>query len=107
MVHIAFCVQNVYAAPSFNKSSSPRRPAGHPNFRPRFRYFSWHTAMLGAIVCLGLMFYLTWTYTLLALLTLSLIALYIARNLPAASVSARHSSTKPSSCVRSPSPILA
>ena len=83
------------------------RVSGHPNFRPRFRYFSWHTAMLGAIVCLGLMFYLTWTYTLLALLTLSLIALYIARNLPAASVSARHSSTQPPSCVRSPSPILA
>ena len=30
--------------------------AGHPNFRPRFRYFSWHTAALGFLSCLALMF---------------------------------------------------
>jgi len=41
--------------------------AGHPNFRPRFRFFSWHTALLGGIICVGLMFYLQWQVTILVL----------------------------------------
>ena len=58
------------------------RVSGHPNFRPRFRFFSWHTALVGAIYCIGAMFYLDWRYTLVSLLVVGSLALYIAFHPP-------------------------
>jgi potassium/chloride transporter 9 len=51
--------------------------AGHPNFRPRFKFFSWQTALMGFIMCFGLMFYLAWYVTLVALVMMVVLAVYI------------------------------
>lgn len=32
------------------------RITGAPNFRPRFRYFTWHTALAGALLCFTILF---------------------------------------------------
>ncbi len=34
--------------------------------RPRFKYFSWHTALLGGVLNLVVMFFLNWTSALIA-----------------------------------------
>ena len=31
------------------------RVSGHPNFRPQFKLFTWHTALLGAVLCFTVM----------------------------------------------------
>eukprot|EP00301_Raphidiophrys_heterophryoidea_P001623 c10778_g2_i1.p1 GENE.c10778_g2_i1~~c10778_g2_i1.p1 ORF type:complete len:1041 (-),score=259.79 c10778_g2_i1:467-3331(-) len=54
--------------------------AGHPNFRPRFRYFSWHTALVGFVLCVGLMFYLQWVATIMSLVFMAGLSLYISRS---------------------------
>ena len=41
--------------------------SGHPNFRPRFRFFTWHTALIGSLICAATMFFLDWAYTLIAI----------------------------------------
>ena len=41
--------------------------SGHPNFRPRFRFFTWHTALIGGLICAATMFFLDWAYTLIAI----------------------------------------
>eukprot|EP01060_Flectonema_neradi_P014644 TRINITY_DN2127_c0_g1_i5.p1 TRINITY_DN2127_c0_g1~~TRINITY_DN2127_c0_g1_i5.p1 ORF type:complete len:582 (+),score=124.33 TRINITY_DN2127_c0_g1_i5:1432-3177(+) len=53
--------------------------AGHPNFRPRFRLFSWFTALLGGIICLVLMVYIQWLATLVSLVILSFLTFYVSR----------------------------
>ena len=40
---------------------------GAPNFRPRFKYFSWHTALAGAGACLAVMFIAQPTYAAVAI----------------------------------------
>ena len=47
------------------------RVSGHPNFRPRFRCFTWHTAFLGGGLCFATMFYLEWLYLLRPVILLS------------------------------------
>jgi potassium/chloride transporter 9 len=54
------------------------RISGHPNFRPRYRFFTWHTAFVGGLYCIGVMFYLDWQYSLASLVLVSALAVYIA-----------------------------
>ena len=58
------------------------RVSGHPNFRPRYRFFTWHTAFLGGLYCIAVMFYLDWRYTLASILLVTVLASYIAYRPP-------------------------
>ena len=40
---------------------------GTPGFRPTWRCFHWSSACLGCLLCLGLMFAISWLYSLVAL----------------------------------------
>ncbi len=53
--------------------------AGNPSFRPRFRYFHWSTALLGALGCLGIMMLIDMPYAILSLLLLFIIYKYVER----------------------------
>ncbi|KAJ9468081.1 member 9 [Diplonema papillatum] len=53
--------------------------AGAPNFRPRFRLFSWFTALLGGILCVGIMVYVQWIATVIAVVCLVPLAMYVNR----------------------------
>jgi hypothetical protein len=44
---------------------------GTPNFRPSFKWFSWHSALLGALLSLGSMFLSNPTYAVLSTLFMS------------------------------------
>ena len=44
------------------------RPAGAPNFRPRFRYFTWHTALAGALLCFTILFISGPTYATISII---------------------------------------
>jgi potassium/chloride transporter 9 len=52
--------------------------AGLVNFRPGFRYYSWHTATVGAIVNLVVMFYLDVIYGSITLAIVIVVFIYIA-----------------------------
>ena len=65
-----------------NAACFVHRVSGHPNFRPRFRFFSWHTALLGGLICIGVMFYLEWLQSVLALTLLGCLVTYISRHAP-------------------------
>jgi hypothetical protein len=41
--------------------------SGHPNWRPKFWFFTWHTALIGALICSATMIFLDWVYTCIAL----------------------------------------
>eukprot|EP00761_Pharyngomonas_kirbyi_P014727 gb/GECH01014757.1/.p1 GENE.gb/GECH01014757.1/~~gb/GECH01014757.1/.p1 ORF type:complete len:964 (+),score=178.28 gb/GECH01014757.1/:1-2892(+) len=41
---------------------------GAPNFRPLFSYWSWHSALLGSILCFGAMFFIKPLYAAISLL---------------------------------------
>merc|ERR1711871_794637 len=43
---------------------------GAPNFRPTWRYFSWQLSLLGFVMNLGVMFVLSWSQALIALVLL-------------------------------------
>jgi amino acid transporter len=62
-----------------NMACFVHRVSGHPNFRPQFRYFSWHTAIVGAVLCFAVMWYLEWLYSVVSISILTMIAIYIAR----------------------------
>lgn len=49
-----------------------------PNFRPRFRYFSWHTALVGLLMSVGVMFYLNPLYAAVALAVMGALVIYLA-----------------------------
>ena len=48
-----------------------------PNWRPRFRFYHWTTSLLGALLCLVLMFLVSWYYALVAIVIAALIYKYI------------------------------
>lgn len=48
-----------------------------PNWRPRFRYYHWVTSLVGALLCLVLMFLVSWYYALVALIVAGIIYKYI------------------------------
>eukprot|EP00055_Hartaetosiga_balthica_P000452 m.136605 g.136605 ORF g.136605 m.136605 type:complete len:867 (-) comp10776_c0_seq1:175-2775(-) len=59
------------------------RVQASPNFRPTFRYFSWHTALLGAISCVGVMFYSNPLYAGLSFVLMIILFLIISfRDVP-------------------------
>lgn len=53
------------------------RVSGAPNFRPRFRYFSWHTALLGALLSAGVMFAADPIYASLSIILVAALAVYV------------------------------
>eukprot|EP00039_Didymoeca_costata_P014682 m.239795 g.239795 ORF g.239795 m.239795 type:complete len:883 (+) comp16073_c0_seq1:397-3045(+) len=59
------------------------RVTGAPNFRPRFRYFSWHTAGAGFVSCVAVMFFISPLYAVGSfLLMLVLFAFIHFRHVP-------------------------
>ena len=58
------------------------RVAGAPNFRPTFKYFSWHTALFGAIACAVVLFVSSPEYAGAAVVLLLLLIGYISYNAP-------------------------
>ena len=57
--------------------------SGTINFRPRFRYFSWHSALAGGILNVGVMFYLNFWYASGSILAMVLIFVYLGYTAPA------------------------
>ena len=48
-----------------------------PNWRPRFRFYHWTTSLIGALLCLVLMFLVSWYYALVAIVIAAVIYKYI------------------------------
>ena len=48
-----------------------------PNWRPRFKFYHWIPSLLGALLCLTLMFLVSWYYALVALVLACIIYKYI------------------------------
>jgi potassium/chloride transporter 9 len=47
--------------------------SGAPNFRPRFRQFSWHTSFAGFAACISVMFFIDAVYASAAIMLFLLI----------------------------------
>eukprot|EP01147_Barroeca_monosierra_P000353 gene353-7852_t len=54
-----------------------QRVQASPNFRPTFRYFSWHTALVGAAACVAVMFFVEPMYAAAAFLLMIILFIYI------------------------------
>lgn len=50
---------------------------GAPNFRPSFRYFSWKTALMGAVSCISIMFVVNLGYALGAIGLMVMLFIFI------------------------------
>lgn len=68
-----FCL--AYAA--VNMTCFLLQVTGVPNFRPSFRYHTWHLSLLGTALNLGVMIYLNATYAAVSLVVLSCIFFYL------------------------------
>ncbi|KAA0176258.1 hypothetical protein FNF27_02315 [Cafeteria roenbergensis] len=60
-----------------NASCLLMRLASAPNFRPKFRFFSWHTALAGAIACLVLLFLSSAVYASVAVVVVFGLFIYV------------------------------
>mmetsp|Transcript_27269 Transcript_27269/g.37945 ORF Transcript_27269/g.37945 Transcript_27269/m.37945 type:complete len:916 (-) Transcript_27269:142-2889(-) len=56
--------------------------SGTPNFRPRFKYFSWHTCLLGLILNIFVMFFLNVYYATASLVIMLAIFAYLLYKAP-------------------------
>eukprot|EP00043_Microstomoeca_roanoka_P001318 m.32135 g.32135 ORF g.32135 m.32135 type:complete len:920 (-) comp10752_c0_seq2:370-3129(-) len=54
-----------------------QRVQASPNFRPTFKYFSWHTGLLGAISCVAVMFFVQPMYAAASFLLMMLLFIFI------------------------------
>ena len=68
-----FCLS--YAATNF--TCFLLKTSGAINFRPLFTWFSWHTALLGTALNLGVMIWIEPTYAFASLALLSILVLYL------------------------------
>eukprot|EP00943_MAST-04B_sp_MAST-4B-sp1_P003479 g3479.t1 len=53
------------------------RVTGAPNFRPEFKYFSWHTAIGGVVLTAFIMFISSATYAIIAIFVILLLAVLV------------------------------
>eukprot|EP00947_MAST-08B_sp_MAST-8B-sp1_P003561 g3561.t1 len=60
-----------------NVSCFAMRISGAPNFRPRFKYFSWQTALLGALLAISLAFATSPLNTGIAIIVWVLLCVYV------------------------------
>ncbi|XP_077972044.1 solute carrier family 12 member 9-like isoform X3 [Styela clava] len=59
--------------------------ASAPNFRPTFKYFSWHTCLLGIISCVVMMFLIQAIYTSISIVVLVVLVVVIHYRVPTSS----------------------
>nr|CAB3266105.1 solute carrier family 12 member 9-like [Phallusia mammillata] len=59
--------------------------ASAPNFRPTFKYFTWHTCLLGFISCITMMFLINAIYTSISVLVLVILLIIIHYRVPSSS----------------------
>lgn len=52
----------------------------NPSFRPRFRFFHWSTALLGAAACVGIMFLIDAKVAVLAVVIIGVLYVYVERH---------------------------
>jgi len=73
-----FCLS--YAA--VNLSAFLLEVSGTPNFRPKWKYYTWHTCLIGMLTYFCLMFYLNWIFGIVAVACEVLIFLFLVYRAP-------------------------
>merc|ERR1719335_1092899 len=63
-----------------NLSCAVLQAVHDPNWRPRFRFYHWSVSLLGAILCVWMMFAIEWIYAVMAIVFCLLIFAYATHN---------------------------